>query len=460
MAKRADSQRRSQARVSDWRMQVGSITEPWQRMHLVLDLLSIECSNGTGANPERVQDLADFGIAIFPAEIEHHLPNGILGFSQDVSRPQFEAARRVMTTLGGVRRWSVHRHGDPSVHLTDIEQCLAWIEATLRPIYKDTWQTNIEWVEYERRAVRGRNRLTRTPEQRQESGERGSIVGRAIDESLRLLMRCDHLAESWSLLERRRARLPTRGKKPDGLFVHLPPNITSEEQLDEHVGQRQKLRGGKLKGHWLEAAEAIERVQLEVRLWRSHLDAVRALLPDLAPWMDDQREPPVDRWTARTQVLLRQLGGFCNRRTSRDVPDAFDTAAFKSKARGLEDVVQRLRSVEGLPPTTPAWTSTSSSGAELDQAESPPASANELPSESARGAPLQPTPPMSIRQAAKFANMDQRTLRKSMCDGLVRFTRSSHKKWRFCLAEFPSDNREKIRNLPRSLPKAKNVDTR
>lgn len=445
MAKRADSQRRSQAMVSDWRQEAGSIPEPWQRMHLVLDLLSVECSNGAGARPERVQDLADFGISIFPAEIEHHLPNGILGFSQDVSRPQFEAARRVMTTLGWVRRWSVHRHGDPSVHLADIEQCLAWIESTLRPIYNDTWKTTIDCVENERLAASKRVNRPQAPERSPSPHADREMVDRAIDSSLRLALHCERVVKAWNSWKRRQRLLPTRGKRPDGLFQYLSQNIESAEQLDEHFQARRRGKLGKLKNHWLGAAESLESLQLEIRLWRAHLDALRARLPELGPWMDDQREPPASRWTANTQTLLRQLGGFCNRRTWVDIPGDFDVAAFRAKASDLDEVIRGLRAVEGLPPSSsPTEKRDVPRGIQEPAEKTPHLRASSLPADSPKGAPINPTPPMSLALAARLKSIDPRTLKDSMINGNVRFMRSSNKLWVFCGSEFHGDAQTKL----------------
>lgn len=75
--------------------------------------------------------------------------------------------------------------------------------------------------------------------------------------------------------------------------------------------------------------------------------------------------------------------------------------------------------------------------------------ASGLPSISPAGSPLQSTPPMSIRQAAKFKGIDARTMRKAMEKGRARYQRCANNKWVFCFQGFPTAKHEVIRALER-----------
>lgn len=431
--------------ATDITAEISSIQEPWQRMHCVLDLLSIECSKGNAARPNDIRELADAGIAIFPAEIEHHLPCGVLGFSPEVSRPQFEAARRIVTTLGLVRRWSIHTRGDPSAHLEAIEGCLAWIESTLRQFYRDTWQVHVPCVE---RARAHSSIMTR----QQAAGhgaaevERNLAVTDAITALVRLALHCEKVSKTWQTLQSRRATVPDESGVPDGVFEQLPPEIETNAALREHFAAR-KRKVSQSMYKWLPVAEACDRMQFEVRRWREALDAARSTLPKLGPWMDDHREPGVKRWTASAQALLRSLGGFINRLTDIDIPSTLDVPEFLAKAESVSQLVRDLRSVEGLPAREQLPIRGSPSSRTPKDDHNAEVRAADLPAVSRKGKPEKPTPAMSIKRAAKFGGLDQRTLLKSMHSGLVRFERCANKKWVFCYDYFPSAKHEAIRTL-------------
>jgi hypothetical protein len=97
---------------------------------------------------------------------------------------------------------------------------------------------------------------------------------------------------------------------------------------------------------WARHYDAYDDMAFAVDRWREALDAIRPSLLDIARWVDDEREPPLKRWTAEAQRLLGKCGGYINRFTEGDVPEQLDTAGFEAC---MSEVYAKLNDLKSIP---------------------------------------------------------------------------------------------------------------
>jgi|GEM_PF-5145287 len=163
----------------------------------------------------------------------------------------------------------------------------------------------------------------------------------------RLLTRWPLVLRKWSEYGTRVQRL-TRREEPEGWRTALPPDVMTFRQLADHMSAR-RHRGPAGARDWHGVWDALDGVELAIRQWRQELNFARKGLPTVAPWMDNQSLPPVQRWTALALATLNRSGGLLPELGTHPLSDV-DLSAFRA---GMEPLIQDLALLKSVPNTAP-----------------------------------------------------------------------------------------------------------
>lgn len=161
----------------------------------------------------------------------------------------------------------------------------------------------------------------------------------------RLLTRSRLLIRKWGELDSA-LRRRIRQKEPEGWRTTLPPGIETFQQLVTLKAERR----GQVPGasDWHPVWDALDDLELSVRLWRRELHTARQELPSVSPWTDNTALPPVERWTARAQAALNHLGGLLPE-FRMDVPGDLDVVELWAAIDRVSRDLAALKSIPKIP---------------------------------------------------------------------------------------------------------------
>jgi hypothetical protein len=186
---------------------------------------------------------------------------------------------------------------------------------------------------------------------------RPSPVHEAIRRFAGLFTRCSKVLKAWEALQaiRRPTHATPVSDDDRDLFQELPDEISGYAALQQHRTARRKAGSDSVPHYlsvrpWLPYLEARDDLTLAVRMWRPALDEARMALPTVAPWMDDQRIPAVQRWTADVQDELNRLGGLIDRLVVGDTPADLDRGEFERLGGAVAGRLAQLKRVPNVPP--------------------------------------------------------------------------------------------------------------
>lgn len=178
------------------------------------------------------------------------------------------------------------------------------------------------------------------------SGDGPGALERAIDRFSMLHVLAGRVLQAWTAWQESIAKSPV-GERPDPQCVPwgLAEGVSTYKELIARKADR-RARTPRMFHGWCRHYDAYDDMAFAVDRWRESLDAARESLPDIARWVDDERDPPLKRWTAEAQRLLGRFGGFINRYTEGDVPYELDSAGFETC---MVEVYARLCDLKSIP---------------------------------------------------------------------------------------------------------------
>ncbi len=189
-------------------------------------------------------------------------------------------------------------------------------------------------------------RTQSAPESNADPGGAPGALDRAIDLFSTLHVRAGRVLEAWTAWQTSIANSPV-GERPDPEDVPwgLAEGIATHGELEARKAER-RARTHRAWQSWARHYDAYDDMAFAVDRWREALDAAKASLPEVARWVDDEREPPLKRWTADAQRLLGTFGGHINRYTEAEVPERLDTAGFEAC---MGEVYAKLNDLKSIP---------------------------------------------------------------------------------------------------------------
>ncbi|QYK47941.1 MAG: hypothetical protein KF838_14260 [Phycisphaeraceae bacterium] len=179
-----------------------------------------------------------------------------------------------------------------------------------------------------------------------DSGDGPGALDRAIDRFSMLHVLSRRVLQAWAAWQASIANSPV-GERPDTEDVAwgLAEGITTLKELTARKAER-RARAPRMFQSWCRHYDAYDDMVFAVDRWREALDAAKASLPEVARWVDDERGPPLKRWTAEAQRLLGKFGGHINRYTEAEVPARLDAAGFEAC---MAEVYAKLSDLKSIP---------------------------------------------------------------------------------------------------------------